>query len=67
MSNEVTVKAVLNRYLFAMLGRAELVDTWWHSPNQHWRGRTPDQVYQEGEEGRKEVAQYITNHLDGYG
>ena len=53
------VKVSLNRLLFAMLGRAELVDQWWQSPNKGFDGKTPDEVYFSGEEGRNKVANYI--------
>lgn len=61
------VKVSLNKYLYALLGRQELVDQWWESPNRAFGGRTPNEVYWAGEEGRKQVAKYIIDKLDpGY-
>ena len=58
------VKVTLNRLLFAMLGRIELVDQWWQSPNKGFDGKTPDEVYLSGEDGRKKVADYIHYHAN---
>ena len=61
------VKVSLNKYLYALLGRQELVDQWWESPNRAFEGRTPNEVYLSGEDGRKQVAKYIINNVDpGY-
>ena len=61
------VKVSLNKYLYALLGRQELVDQWWESPNRAFEGRTPNEVYWSGEDGRKQVAKYIINNVDpGY-
>lgn len=61
------VKVTLNRLLFAMLGRAELVDQWWQSPNKAFESKTPDEVYFSGEDGRKKVADYIQFHANAGG
>ena len=58
------VKVTLNRLFFAMLGRIELVDQWWQSPNKGFDGKTPDEVYLSGEDGRKKVADYIHFHAN---
>lgn len=56
------VKVALNKHLFAALRHPELVESWWHIENKAFDNKTPDQVYQSGEEGRKQVANYIINH-----
>ena len=61
------VKLTLNRLLFAMLGRTELVDQWWQSPNKGFDGKTPDEVYLSGEEGRQKVINYIHFHATAGG
>lgn len=61
------VKVSLNKYLYALLGRQELVDQWWESPNRAFEGRTPNEVYWSGEDGRKQVAKYIIDNVNpGY-
>lgn len=61
------VKVSLNKYLYAILGRQELVDQWWESPNKAFGGSTPNQVYWSGEDGRKQVAKYIIDNVNpGY-
>ena len=61
------IKLTLNKYLYALLGRQELVDQWWESPNRAFEGRTPNEVYLSGEDGRKQVSKYIINNVDpGY-
>jgi hypothetical protein len=62
-----TVKVTLNRLLFAMIGRAELVDLWWDSPNKAFDGKTPNEVYLSGEEGRQKVINYIHFHANASG
>ncbi len=61
------IKLTLNRALFSMLGRQELVDQWWENPNRAFEGKTPNEVYWSGEDGRKKVAKYIIDNLNpGY-
>lgn len=43
MSN-ITLKQRLDGLLFAMLGDAELVERWWHRPNQNFNGALPIDV-----------------------
>lgn len=65
MTKRVEVKLTLNKMLFAMFGRHELVDQWWISPNKGFDGKTPDEVYQSGEEGRRKVVNYILGFYGG--
>jgi hypothetical protein len=62
----VIIKSNINQLLQPMLGRSELVDAWWHSKNKAFDDKTPDEVYQTGEEGRKRVYQYVLGCSDGY-
>jgi len=62
----VIVKIVINRHLQSMLGRSELFDAWWNSENKAFDGKTPDEVYQTGAEGRLSVYQYVLGCSDGY-
>jgi hypothetical protein len=62
----VIVKSDINRYLYSMLCRPELVDGWWLSPNKAFDMKTPDEVYQTDAEGRKQVYDYVLGHSDGY-
>lgn len=63
----VIIKLTLNKALFAMLGRHELVEQWWETPNKAFDGKTPNEVYLSGEDGRKQVAKYISDNLNpGY-
>ncbi len=63
---EPIIKSDINRHLYTMLGRSELVDGWWDSPNKAFNGKTPDEVYQTGAEGRLSVYQYVIGCSDGY-
>lgn len=38
-------KMDLNALVVQILGSEELVSIWWHTPNQHWNGETPYQVW----------------------
>jgi hypothetical protein len=62
---EPIIKSDINRYLQSMLGRTELVDGWWYSPNKAFDGKTPDEVYQTGADGRKRVYEYVISCSDG--
>ena len=62
----IIVKSDINRYLYAMIGSTQLVDGWWDSENKAFDGKTPDEVYQTGEEGRLSVYQYVLGCSDGY-
>lgn len=67
MADPIVVRAELNRILFALLGRTELIDQWWESPNKAFAGNTPNEVYWDGEDGRKRVAKYIISCTEGGG
>jgi hypothetical protein len=49
-----------------MMGSPQLVDGWWDSENKEFDGKTPDEVYQTGAEGRLRVYQYVLGCSDGY-
>lgn len=57
--NDVVTKPPLNRILFALLGREQLVHDWWNSANRAFDGQTPEEVYQSGPEGRARVRDYL--------
>lgn len=56
-------KNCLNKMLYAMLGNNDLVFRWWDSPNRNWNLSTPNQIWNESDEGKREVIQYILGHL----
>ena len=57
--NMTIIKSNVNQYLYAMLGKSELVDLWWDKPNKAFDMKTPNEVYQTGSEGRKQVYDYV--------
>lgn len=61
---QIYVRSQLNKMLFDMLGNLSLVDQWWHSNNKGFEGKTPNEVYWSGEEGRKKVADYILQFVN---
>lgn len=63
----VIIKSDINRYLYAMLGRVELIDSWWHTSNKAFNMLTPNEVYQQNEDGRKRVYEYVLSCSDGQG
>lgn len=66
MTEHIITKIEINRYLQAMLGRADLIDRWWHSSNKAFDNKTPNAVYLADEEGRKRVYQYVLGSADGH-
>lgn len=38
-------KMDLNALVVQILGSEELMSIWWHTPNHHWNGETPYQVW----------------------
>jgi hypothetical protein len=63
---EPIIKLDINRYLQSLLGgRTELIDWWWHLPNEAFDGKTPNEVYQTGADGRKRVFEYVISSSDG--
>ena len=56
------VKIELDKYLYSLLGREDLVERWWHSKNIAFNNQSPYSVYQSGEEGRKQVNDYILRY-----
>ena len=67
MDNQMLIiKSNVNQYLYAMIGKPELVDLWWDKPNKAFDMKTPDEVYQTGVDGRKQVYDYVRGCSDGY-
>ena len=62
--NKIYTRHTLNRILYALIGRWDSVDLWWNSSNVAFEGKTPVSVYWSGEEGRREVADYILKHAE---
>jgi hypothetical protein len=54
--------AEVNRLLFSLLGSNDLVKQWWNSPNKHWDGKTPLEIWSTGNNGNKEVWSYVSFH-----
>ena len=65
MSNNVIIRKDIDKMLFPLLGRVELVEDWWHSPNKAFNMQTPAGVYWSGEEGRHKVYNYVAGHALG--
>ena len=61
---KIYTRTTLNEMLYDLIGRAELVDKWWESSNKAFDGKTPNEVYWSGEEGRRRVADYILTHTN---
>ena len=62
---QIYIKPQLNKMLYAMLGQWELVNRWWHGSNHAFDGKSPNEVYWSGEDGRVKVADYIISHCNG--
>ena len=63
MADDVIIKLDINKMLYAMLGKADLVDMWWTSPNKGFEGNTPNSIYRTGLEGRRRVYDYVRGYL----
>jgi len=59
------IKSNVNQYLYAMIGKPELVDLWWDKPNRAFDMKTPNEVYQTGSEGRNQVYDYVVRCSNG--
>lgn len=57
-------KVELDKHIEAMVGK-DLVELWWSSPNKHWNGFAPIEVYETDEHGKVEVERYIMLHCYG--
>jgi len=56
----VIVKSDINRMLTYILGEGQMViDLWWTSRNIAMAGKSPEEVYQSGDEGRAFVYNYV--------
>jgi hypothetical protein len=58
-NKQIYVRSQLNLILFGLLGSHSVVDAWWYSSNKAFDGKTPNEVYWSGEDGRQAVADYI--------
>lgn len=59
------MKSEIDRQLFALLGSDALVERWWKSPNRAFSLRTPQDVWEENEQGPDRVRKYVTQFLYG--
>ena len=57
-------KKDLDNHIAALVGPS-LVENWWDSPNKHWNGFTPKDVYEKSDDGKKEVQDYILGFCYG--
>ena len=63
--SEVKSKQTLNNLLYTILGSNDLVERWWHSPNQAFDNMMPKDVYYQDPQGRQEISDYISAYADG--
>ena len=67
MESNVLIKIDIDKMLYALLGSDELVERWWHGANHYFGLKTPYEVYQTNEAGRKVVLDYVQNAAYGGG
>jgi hypothetical protein len=53
--------------LLGLLGRKDLVETWWTGPNLHFGLQHPIDVFNSGAAGRQSVYSYLGEHCYGGG
>lgn len=58
-------KVDCDNMLMALLGRQDLIDRWWDSPNMHFGMKLPIDVFNSGEDGQASVVSYVTEHCYG--
>lgn len=58
------IKSDVNKYLYKILGNNFMVDSWWNTENFHFDLRTPEEVYQSGDQGRQQVYEYVSNAFE---
>lgn len=63
MNTKLRAQDQCNRILQALLGREELVNQWWVSPNRAFELRTPGAIW-EGDNWRR-VYNYLRGQLNG--
>ncbi len=59
------VKLDIDKWLLSLLGRQELVEQWWISPNWHFGMKTPIEVYQGTDKQRQSVIDYVWSFMQG--
>ena len=58
MNTEQEFRNIANNLVASMVG-ADLVDSWWASPNRAFEGRTPEQQWTTGSDA---VVNYLMHH-----
>lgn len=58
-----TNKEVLDRVLLALIGSEELVNRWWESQNYAFGLQRPVDLWNTGEKGKRQVAEYIIDQV----
>jgi hypothetical protein len=59
----MTKKEKLNIVLKALVGRDDLVEAWWDSPNRYFSLQTPNDVWMTGADGEQQVVNYVLSFL----
>jgi hypothetical protein len=65
MKTENFTAEYLNTCLLSLVGRQELVDAWWNTPNKAFDCNTPKSVYKEVPGGVTSVTNYILGYCGG--
>ena len=59
------MKVECDNMLFGLLGSQKYVEQWWQSQNLGFQLRTPQDVFDSGEEGQMNVWNYLSEHCNG--
>lgn len=64
----VIIKSDINKMLAFLLGQDQMViDMWWNASNVAMGGKSPEEVYQSGDEGQKYVYNYVHSFYESEG
>ena len=59
------IKTHCDDMLKALVGSDEMVKTWWQSQNLNFELKTPQEVFDSGEDGQMSVINYLSEHCYG--
>ena len=55
----------INIALYGMLGSLEFVQRWWPGPNLAFQLKSPQEIWDSGEDGKDEVENYVMSNAYG--
>lgn len=59
-----SMRNAINQQLLTILGRMDVVNQWWNSPNIEFNLQTPNDLFNSGQKGQCAVLAYVLKYTE---